>query len=237
MFGFIQNNKMLFDKIIVINLDRSPNKKERIKVQLDRFNLDYIILPGFDGNLITNKSFDGLFKSGGYNFKVGTKIPLIKTHVACALSHVFAINMAKALKSNNVLILEDDITICDDFNDRMKILEESIPQDWQHVYLGGMIWEQFISTKKRSKYIYETGVVSGTHAYILNSNSYQKMSEHLSQMSNNVDGMMCEILVKKIIKSYMFIPFFAYQETMKSDIELGKMEDRSISKKFYSNKL
>ena len=228
---------MRVNKILVINLDRSPNKKERIESQLNKFDLDYFTLPGFDGNLITNKSFDSLFKSGGYSFKPGSRIPLMKTHMACALSHIFAINMAKGLGYENVLILEDDVTLCEDFPERLNILEENVPKDWEHIYLGGMIWEPFISTKKVSKYFYETGVVSGTHAYLLNSTAYRKMSEHLTQLSNNVDGMMCEACVTKIIKSYMFIPFFAYQETMKSDIELGKLEDRSISKKFYSNKL
>jgi len=228
---------MKIDKIIVINLDRSPNKRERIESQLNKFGLDYIILPGFDGNLITNKSFNNLFKSGGHRFVPESKIPMMKTHMACALSHIFAINMAKSLNYENILILEDDITICEDFIERLKILEETVPPDWEHVYLGGMIWKPFIDTKRVSKYFYETCVVSGTHAYLLNSSVFRKMSEHLSQLSNNVDGMMCEILVKKIIKSYMFIPFFAYQETMKSDIELGKSEDRSMSKKFYTNKI
>ena len=145
--------------------------------------------------------------------------------------------MAKSLNYDNVLILEDDVTLCEDFVERIKILEDYIPIDWEHIYLGGMIWEPFISTRKVSKYFYETGVVSGTHAYLLNSIAYRKMSEHLTQLSNNVDGMMCEACVDKIVKSYMFIPFFAYQETLKSDIELGKLEDRSISKKFYSTKL
>ncbi len=228
---------MKIDKIIVINLDRSPNKREQIESQLNKFGLNYIILPGFDGNLITNKSLNNLFKSGGYSFVSGSKIPMMKTHMACALSHIFAINMARSLNYENVLILEDDIIICDDFIERLKILEESVPTDWEHIYLGGMIWDPFIKTKRVSKYFYETGVVSGTHAYLLNSSVFRKMSEHLSQLSNNVDGMMCEILVNKIITSYIFIPFFAYQKTMKSDIELGKLEDRSISKKFYKNKI
>jgi GR25 family glycosyltransferase involved in LPS biosynthesis len=194
-------------------------------------------MPGFNGNLISNKSFDGLQKSGGYGFQPNPKVQLTKTHMACTLSHIFAINMAKGLNYNNILILEDDVTLCEDFIERLNILEQCIPSDWEHIYLGGMIWKQFIGTKKINKYIYETDVISGTHAYVINSKIYQQMSEHLSQLSNNVDGMMCDIVMRKTIKSYMFIPFFAYQETMKSDIELGKIEDRSISKKFYSNKL
>jgi len=227
----------LFEKIIVINLDRSPDKREKISKQLDSLKLDYTVLSGFDGNLITNGSFESLQKSGGYNYRPELKKKLTKTHMACSLSHVFAINLAKSMNYKNILVIEDDAVICEDFNDRILLVEKEVPKDWEHIYLGGMIWTDFIPTRRRAEHIYESTVISGTHAYVLNCNAYSKLSEYLSKLEDNVDGMLTNIIQLGIMKSYMFIPFFAYQDTLRSDIELGKIEDRSISKKFYSNKI
>ena len=228
---------MIFEKIIVINLEKSPDKKERIVNQLDKLGLDHLVLFGFNGNLVTNGSFESLFKSGGYNYQPQIKNKLTKTHMACSLSHVFAINLASSMNYKNILVIEDDAVLCEDFVERLSILENEIPNDWEHIYLGGMIWENFISSKRRASHIYESTVVSGTHAYILNQNSYTKVTDYISRLENNVDGMMTNIIQEKLLKSYMFIPFFAYQDTLRSDIELGKIEDRSISKKFYSNNI
>jgi glycosyl transferase family 25 len=126
---------MIFDKIIYINLDRRPDRNLNVIEQLkkvgmyeiaERFNAidgKKIDLNNIDTNIITPKGIEFAKKS-----------EIIYTHltvgaIGCAKSHREIYQKIIDENINSCLILEDDITIDDNFNKKIKNVENYIKQN------------------------------------------------------------------------------------------------------------
>ena len=57
--------------------------------------------------------------------------------VGCLLSHIEIIKEAEKKGFENVLIFEDDVVFCDDFNAKLAEFMANVPSDWDMIYLGG----------------------------------------------------------------------------------------------------
>jgi glycosyl transferase, family 25 len=127
----ILNEKIL---VIVINLDRSQQRLERIAGQLDRLGLDWQRLSAADGKnldlsdsrLLDLESFKGLHG----------KMPLAG-ELGCYLSHVWCMQRLMSTGYEYALIVEDDALLGDDVPAVLDALI-SKPEHWDMVKLSGM---------------------------------------------------------------------------------------------------
>jgi len=213
--------------IIVINLDRAKERREYITNQLDNQNLEYYLYSAFDGQNITNPTFQlpkislkGKYRYGD-NFLIG--------EIACTLSHIGAISMAKSLGLEYVIILEDDVEICLDFSDRLEYLFKIIPKNWEHIFLGGHIY-QFNPIIMPS--LHKSPKVSCTYSYILRKNVYDKAIKFLSSLETTTD----DLYEYMKLNSYIFFPLFTYSIKTYSYIN-NEMANENPSKLFFKKYL
>ncbi len=102
-----------FDRVVVINLDRRPDRMEQLRPQLDNLGITFERHSALDG-----KEVD------------------ISPILAGNLSHQ---EVLKSIKPGEmVLILEDDALFTDDFLEKFDEYMAELPSDWDIFYLGAL---------------------------------------------------------------------------------------------------
>lgn len=97
---------------------------------------------------------------GGMSYKIGASA------IGNLMSHYLAWLLFERDGVEEALILEDDAIPCPDFDERLALARESLPEDWQWVHVGCLGWDD----KPRRQVAGPVWVVEhpfGTHAYLL----------------------------------------------------------------------
>lgn len=123
---------MIFDKIIYINLDRRPDRNLNVIEQIKKVGLEKITerFSAIDGKKLDLNNYDtNIITPRGIEF--ARKSEIIYTHltlgaIGCAESHRAIYQKIIDENINSCLILEDDITFDDKFNEKLKYIENDI---------------------------------------------------------------------------------------------------------------
>jgi len=221
--------------IIVISLERAKERRERIKTQFQKLNLEAIIMDAVDGqNLSEIQLNKSIYNPNGWRdgekFKPG--------EIGCIMSTINAIKLAKENNWEEVIIMDDDVVISEDFQKGIKFLSRIVPGDWQHIFLGGHIYMNPAPVFQPAA-IPSYFKVSGSYCYILRETAYDILLEELSLFELPVDDAIEKIYLREQrIKSYIFFPFLAYPNIDTSYIWNTESENKvHASFKYFKNKL
>lgn len=134
--GKLDNRAMNIDDllILVINLDRSPERLSSVVAQLDQLGLSWQRLSASDGKLLSMHD-PALIDVPSFRRKHG-KEPL-PGELGCYLSHVRAIEIFLLTSKQAVLILEDDVQLGADLPKVLDNLMASATR-WDVVKLSGL---------------------------------------------------------------------------------------------------
>jgi GR25 family glycosyltransferase involved in LPS biosynthesis len=188
-----------------------------------------------DGSQLPEKMIGSISLPGGWRY--GEKFQ--PGEVGCIMSHINAIKLAKENEWEYVIIFEDDITIAEDFNKRVKILFKLLPLDWEHIYLSG--------TPKFNEYFFNKfpQVISSPwtdclHTYMVKNTAYNKIIDKLEKMETTADDMILDLIFrKKTLKSYSYFPYVTHSNSNYSYI-WNKSAGHNIkneSKNYFKNKI
>lgn len=97
--------------IFVLNLDRSADRMEWMTSQLAAFGMRYHRVAAIDGE---RADLDAAMRSLGVSLGIPKGRPLVKSEIACYLTHLTAVRLAIAQDCRAALILEDDAEILAD---------------------------------------------------------------------------------------------------------------------------
>ena len=193
------------DKIFYINLDRRPDRKQNMEIQLRGINTHYPVerVSAVDGrsleisdipsNLVTDKG-----KKDAINQKEKVYTYLTLGAIGCAFSHR---NLyIKILRENlsKVLILEDDVSLADNFITKLEDIMKNIPENEKNydiIYIGYhpiffdhdliQLNDHFFKPKKK---------IYGLFGYIVTDRAAKKLLEIFpitmqidSEIANNFD--------------------------------------------------
>ena len=225
--------------IIVLNLDRSPDRKENLIKQFDKIGTnDYTFFPAFDGKQMINMGLSNvpILKGSGKGRK------LLITELAVIMSHIGALKHAQIMGYENVIILEDDVVICEDWEERLNSLENVLPKDWEYVYLAG-----------HSDYVklpmYETPTIIkappmiGAFSYLVNSSGIAKLISQCSEFATTYDDMIMHKIQNGKLNGYLYIPFMVYHAGQESLIwnetpgHISHNNNKHSSFNYFKNKL
>lgn len=169
-------NKIHWDNIFIINLKRRIDRKKTIVNQLKLQKITkYEFIDAVDGmeQEISNKFLE---------LKNNYKTSIVSSgHFACLLSHIKAIEEAKTRGYSNIMILEDDVVLCDDFVGQLNKI--NVPS-YDMVYLGGIINKKKIFF---SHWASNVKSILGAYGYILSSNLFDYVLGELKKLTDYVD--------------------------------------------------
>ncbi len=140
--------------------------------------------------------------------------------LACAMSHIAVIKMAKEKKLPAICIFEDDVVFCDDFKSRIKYLEK-IQVDFDIFCLGGHYpgrndWHIHHASKTDFDHVYKVKEMGGTYAYILTEKTYDFILRNWN-FNWGMDEFYSNFVYRQF-NTYAMTPFCCGHAKSKSDI-------------------
>jgi GR25 family glycosyltransferase involved in LPS biosynthesis/glycosyltransferase involved in cell wall biosynthesis len=162
--------------IKIINLKRRTDRKNQMLIRLNGQNiLDYEFIEAVDGmELSETENLRVLFKDNDFNYRRGV--------IGCALSHL---NLWKQLLKSNkefYIILEDDITFCSNFKNKLKkVIDMFVRNGLEHVLIGA----QSIKSENKDNELYFKVpdfklVAEGSFGYIISKTAAKKIIDHIN---------------------------------------------------------
>lgn len=122
-----------FSSIIILNLDRRPDRWEQTRNELVLANVEsFERLSAVDGLALSQQEIDRFNVSA--RAARGRKI--LPGQVGCALSHARVMSEIVSRNLSAVLVLEDDVTFVPNFLSRLEYAMSTISKDWELLFLG-----------------------------------------------------------------------------------------------------
>ena len=219
---------------IIISLERAPERRERIQLQIDSLSLSHIIMDAVDGAKLSEEDLNKkICLPGGYRFG-----ELFKPgEIGCTMSHIKALEIAIDKKWDYVIVLEDDVIIAEDIEKRIKLLFKILPADWDHVYLSGIPKIPPQASSILFPNIQPSVFTECTHSMMINGGAFDKIIERLSRFETTTDDIYCDMIKKNYIHSYTYYPFVTYAKDDYTYIWDQKITREHKSKQYFKNKI
>ncbi len=127
----------LFESIYIINLDHRTDRWQRISEQLNSMGIhrfERFAAVTFDDDNLQHQALLVRME----RFARGEQTHMAKPTVACLLSHVQIVQLAKERGQQQILICEDDCELLPEFLARWPQAEAELNQlDWDMIFIGG----------------------------------------------------------------------------------------------------
>jgi GR25 family glycosyltransferase involved in LPS biosynthesis len=225
--------------IIVLNLERSTDRRTILEKQFKKLGItNYTFFPCFDGKNIINASFTAsIIKGTGMGRKLTT------AEISIIMSHLGALKFIQAISSHSeydlqyakVIVLEDDVVICEDWKARLDLLISMLPIDWEYVYLAGH--SDFVKLPMYEKpTIIPAPKMIGAFSYMINRVGLEKLIKYCGEFTTTYDDMIMHKIQSGKLKAYLFIPFMTYHaDSMSTLWDIPSVNHPS--KNYFKNKL
>ena len=203
-----------FDKVYCINLDKRYDRWHETRLELGKFGIDCERVSAVAGN-------------------PGVSSPMRSGAVGCAMSHLKVCEMAKSAGFKKILILEDDVVFCDDFDKLFETYVAQVPSDWKLLYAGGNHLGSY------NVFPFSTNVVRinntyTTHFVGLDCVIFDEMIDRVPRdLTKPIDQIYAEWQRKH--PSFCITPHLVWQRAGYSDIDEAYRDYDSIIKEFKTN--
>lgn len=221
-----------FDKIYVINLSYSVERKKSMIEQFEKYGIkNYIFIEATDKNTL---NFDELVKkkiwSNPYICPLDCTCEGTGQHdvgngnIALSISHYRIYCDIIEKEYNKCLILEDDCIFSNEINNFNDIIN-NIPEDWELLYLGNskFIHDSTTSEIGNSYFLRCLGVPC-THMYAITNNSAKLLVKNIFPIKASIDGFLHRfIIAKNILKNvYICTKTFAINGSVENLIKMDR---------------
>jgi len=163
----------MLDKIYIIHLKRSVHRHEHMLKQMEKQNIEnYLFFDAIDAendDLNANYDFSVISK---WRDPFSRKC-ITRGEIGCALTHYWVWEEIVSNQYSQVLILEDDVVLEDDFIQKLKKIE--VPKDMDFLYVGRRDCMSKEPEQEVNKDIVIPKYSYGLHGYILTLEGAKKL--------------------------------------------------------------
>ena len=177
------------DNIYLINMDKDKKRLKAVAKECDNLNIKFERFPGINVNNLSKNILDKYIPNEIQ--KYGTN-----GMIGCGLSHLFIWKDAINKKYKNILVLEDDITFTDDFNEYFLNVIKEVPEDYDILYLG---YKDKICNPPKDcsfNYVYKPYFPLCTHAMIISNKGLKKLVNIINKIDDHIDWLIARNIDK-----------------------------------------
>lgn len=177
-----------FERVACINLDRRTDRWNQSKVELGMHGIEVERVIAIED---AGRPWDGLRKT-----VIGIFENAMKDHV------------------HSILILEDDIELCKDFEERFDACFQEVPQDWDMFYFSAahQYWPAVFSSR-----LFRLSWSTAAHAIAFHNRCFQRVYSALSMNEQAIDVTYSSL--QKDLMALCCIDPIGWQRRGHSDIE------------------
>ena len=204
--GFLRTAPFVPQRCVVLNLKRRPDRLALAEAQLTKWHPDWPdpqIIEAVDGwgNPACPPEYRNRMKGAW----------------GCKMSHLRVLKAAIDDGLDNLLVLEDDLLLDDDFAEKADRFFGSVPQDWEICFLGG---QNIRRPKKIGNGIVRINKLCRTHCYVARRPAILRLYEFWSTLKRgHIDNKLSEQIHAYL--AYAPERFIVGQGGCKSDIGLS----------------
>ena len=234
-----------FDGIFCINLERRPDRWQKVSEQFNKHNIKVERIVAFDGNweMVKNEwepIYNNLARTYGNQFLVNpSEIGFIENSYAYATlcSHIKVIQLAKQKGLKRILVFEDDVLFHKNFDGLIKNIDYY--KDWKLLYLGASQYNWSNITIENG-YYHPTKTMGG-FAYAIDSSIYDEVLLLASKREKSFDNCLGnyngdDIQAKYKNDCYVMYPNFVIADVRTSDLrESREINEHSEKMKWINN--
>lgn len=231
---------MLKNKILIVNLKRREDRKNNIINLLNEHNIsDYSFFDAVDGyNIPLNLEIKNLFKGNDFGNRCGV--------IGCALSHYnIWLNLINDSLNDYYIVLEDDITLDPDFNNKLNIVKKHVNNNINNIdllFIGFHKTEEMnnhFNNCNQFGFIYfdkNLFCIGGTFGYIVTKTGAHNL---INYIENNGIKHGIDYQMKLIDNSRLFMcrPSIVFSEWVQSDNPNVDSNIQSDTRSFDLNKI
>ncbi len=192
-------------RIFVVNLKRSPKRREYIENHLKSKHIQYELIEAVDGKKLTQKQIEAVTTVKEESSEIqrmnktyaNNKMVLNKGTIGCALSHIKIFKRIISESLPYALILEDDALIEDGIDNDFL---DSLPMNWDVLLLGYRInnnlppepalcsfWRRY----KKDNFVIAKPAIKlllyGTHGYIVSQQGAKRLLKLTHPLEKPID--------------------------------------------------
>jgi glycosyl transferase family 25 len=236
------------DNVYLINMDKDKERLKNVTKELDKFNIKFERISGINPKILTNKQKNKYVTNFCQKYCSNGAI-------GCGLSHFKIYEDVLKKKYNNVIVLEDDIYLTDDFLQILNDVLNELPNDYDILYIGSFglsdldqyydynILLKLVANNKKiilnKNNIYVPEFPLGTHAYIISNNGCKKILKYLNKINFHIDWQIA--LNKKYLNIYATNKKIVYQNWENSNnsnmLAFPKYPNMLLNKIYDKNKI
>lgn len=124
-------------KYFCITLKGSTARKEACQKRFDEAGIHVEFFDGVDGRKMgLEASIPYMVDQPNWKPGDGPMYFMAPGHIGCQLSHMFLWNTLRHIEDDEFVIFEDDVILCDKFQETFDKLRADAPKDWSVLFLG-----------------------------------------------------------------------------------------------------
>lgn len=186
----------------LIGCDELPERKKFAFEHLQSHGVDFKYWRGLYGRT------SGLMTTIIHNYWPDGRPYYISPGIASlTLNHLFLYQHCLLNNYDQVVVLEDDVHLEDEWREKMTSMMRFLPQDYDMVYLGWCHEGQGRSFKHVASYLYNdvNGCVYGTHAMLISKKGLKILIDHNRILERPIDVQIC-LWSLPLMKYYVCYP-------------------------------
>jgi GR25 family glycosyltransferase involved in LPS biosynthesis len=196
--------------IFVLNLNRATERKKEMIDQFHSLGIsNYFFMPAYDGSYIRSNLNANISK--GY----GLGRSFQKAELAIIMTHISIYKYADMMGLDKIIILEDDVILCNDWDSRLETLNQMLETNWDFVYLSGH--SDYVKFKVYEKpTLIPAPKMVGAFSYMVNHSAFRKLASYASSFTTTIDDMIMHMILEGHLKAQAFFPFMTFHNANNS---------------------